>query len=116
MTLLQGIFVLAVGDDTVVSESAQATDVGSPMRQARRPSVTVLVDSKQAELLKLAMQEGSVSMVLRNPADEQAVVGAGTPLHELSPILDAPRERRQVVVLKGGQAETKTLTARGAQP
>jgi pilus assembly protein CpaB len=115
MTLLQGVFVLAVGDDTVVSEAAP-TDVGSPMRQPRRPSVTVLVDSKQAELLKLAMQEGSVSMVLRNPADEQAVVGTGTPLHELSPILGAPHERRQVVILKGGQAETKTLAARGAQP
>jgi pilus assembly protein CpaB len=111
MTLLQGVFVLAVGDETVVSESAQATDVGSLMRQPKRPSVTLLVDSKQAELLKLAMQEGSVSMVLRNPADERAVVAEGTPLYELSPILEAPRARREVVVFKGGQAETKTLAA-----
>ena len=116
MTLLQGIFVLAVGDETVVSENVQGVDAGSPMRQPKRPSVTVLVDAKQAEVLKLAMQEGSVSMVLRNPADEQAVVGTGTPLHELSPILGAGSERRHVLVLKGGQSETKTLAARSAQP
>jgi pilus assembly protein CpaB len=116
MTLLQGVFVLAVGEETVVSDSNQDPDAGSPMRQPKRPSVTLLVDSKQAEVLKLAMQEGSVSMVLRNPADEEAVIAGGTPLHELSPILGVPRDQRQVVVLKGGQSETRTVSGYGARP
>ena len=117
MTLLQGVFVLAVGEETVVSEGPREGEAaGATARASRRPNVTLLVDSKQAEALKLAMQEGSVSLVLRNPADESLLDDAGTPLHELSPILETPRATREVVVMKGGQTQTKTFQARPAGP
>ncbi len=113
MTLLQGVSVLAVGEQTIVSEGQRSEDSGAPLRQTRRPSVTLLVDAKQAEVLKLAMQEGSVSLVLRNPADDDQVEAEGTPMYALSPILETPREKRQVVVMKGGEAETKTFQVPG---
>ena len=116
MTLLQGVFVLAVGEETVVSDGEGGSASGTPLRQGRRPGVTLLVDAKQAELLKLAMQEGSVSLVLRNPTDDGVVASRGTPLDELSPIIESQGEQRRVVVMKGGQAETRTIRAGSARP
>ena len=47
--------------------------------------ITLLVHPAQAEQLKLAMQEGSISMVLRNPLDVAQGHLAGTRLSNLSP-------------------------------
>ena len=38
MTLLQGVSVLAVGEQTIVSEGQRSEDSGAPLRQTRRPS------------------------------------------------------------------------------
>jgi pilus assembly protein CpaB len=89
MTLLQGIYVLAVGDQTVVTPSAP----GESRARATPPTVTLLVDSKQAEMLYLARQRGSVSIVLRNPTDTAAVGSDGTRLPNLSPVLAEAEER-----------------------
>jgi len=71
MTLLQSAYVLAVGDRSVVSPEGDG-DTASASRSfagAARPSVTLLVTPDEAELLKLAMAEGSVSLSLRDPRD-----------------------------------------------
>jgi len=91
ITLLQGVSVLAVGSKTIVSPGA--TDNAAPVEEKRssdRPAITLLVDSRQAEMLKLAMEEGSVSVVLRNPHDLAQPPAVGTDVAALSPIL-APR-------------------------
>lgn len=62
-TLLQGLQVLAVGDETIVSEEA------GTRRGAHSRLVALLVDPKQAQVLQLAMAHGSVSLALRNPLD-----------------------------------------------
>lgn len=90
MTLLQGIYVLAVGDQTVVTPAA----AGETRARPSPPTVTLLVDTKQAEMLYLARQRGTVSIVLRNPTDTAAVGTEGTRLPNLSPVLAAEEERR----------------------
>jgi len=95
MTLMQGAYVLAVGDRTVVSPEGNADERGSSgITGTSRPSVTLLVTPEEAELLKLAMAEGSVSLILRDPRDEE-VTGPepGTRLADLSPTLAAYEER-----------------------
>jgi pilus assembly protein CpaB len=81
MTLLQGIYVLGVGDQTVVSATGGEEFKGKPSPS----TVTLLVDTKQAEMLYLARQRGSVSIALRNPMDVAAVGTQGTRLPNLSP-------------------------------
>src|SRR5690606_29319863 len=52
---------------------------------SERPSVTLLVSPRQAETLKLAMGEGSVSLVMRNPNDEGREPAEATRLPAVSP-------------------------------
>lgn len=90
MTLLRDIYVLAVGDRSVVSpeggEEQSATTVGGKAR----PTVTLLVTPKETELLKLAMSEGSISLTLRDPRDANAEEEtSATRLADLSPSLGA---------------------------
>ena len=89
MTMLQGISVLAVGERTIVHPDAEQQSGEFVIQQERRPTVTLLVDPEQAEILKLAMHNGSVSLTLRNPLDETRTAHKGTRLTELSPILKA---------------------------
>lgn len=127
VTLLQGVTVLGVADRTVVSpEAAEAAPV-QEVRDSRRPRVTLLVDSKQAEMLKLAMEEGSVSLVLRNPRDTGPAAPGGTDLSSLVPgpapstgapvAAGLPLQRSwQVVVLRGGEREDKTIDLPNGRP
>lgn len=72
-TILRGIQVLAVQGDSVVS-NPQAEE-GSTTTAARSTTsgglqVTLLVDPKQAEALQLAIENGSISLTVRNPLDK----------------------------------------------
>ncbi len=70
-TLLQNIQVLGVEGNTVVHKSEEQPDRTRATRAALKPLlVTVMVDSRQAEALQLAMEHGTVSLALRNPGDE----------------------------------------------
>lgn len=71
MTLLQNIEVLAVENSTVVNkEDAEQQEAHSTRSGTRRSLlVTVMVDSKQAEALQLGVQQGNISLAMRNPAD-----------------------------------------------
>jgi hypothetical protein len=97
MTLLKGAYVLAVGDRSVVSPEGAADSKGSSsITGSSRPSVTLLVTPDEAELLKLAMAEGSVSLVLRDPRDKDlGAPEASTRLADLSPTLAAYEERER---------------------
>jgi len=69
-TLLENVQVLAIEEQTVVSPGKsvnQAMD-DSYHNQSRR--VTLLVDSRQAKILQLAMGQGTLSLALRNPMDQ----------------------------------------------
>lgn len=77
-TLLQGIQVLAVRDVTVVSAERPSAEKKTPLGPVASPSsgsvtVTLMVDSKQAEALQLAVDYGRISVVMRNPLDRRAV-------------------------------------------
>jgi pilus assembly protein CpaB len=70
-TLLERVQVLAIERQTVVSGSAEkvGSDVESTLRPNNSRRVTLLVDTKQAKALQLAMEQGTLSLSLRNPLD-----------------------------------------------
>jgi len=69
-TLLQSIEVLAVENRVVGSTAEEVEQKQSKVGNKKGPTVTLLVDSKQAEALQLAMKFGQISLTLRNPTDE----------------------------------------------
>jgi pilus assembly protein CpaB len=84
-TLLQNIQVLGVEGSTVVhkeeaEETASRARASRNMRQALL--ITVMVDSRQAEALQLAMEHGTISLALRNPGDEEISTSEATLLSE----------------------------------
>jgi pilus assembly protein CpaB len=112
LTLLEGVRVLGVGQQTIVHQTEGEERAG----RGPRPTVSLAVTAEQAEKLKLAMQEGSVSLTLRNPSDTTEVPTRITGLHALSPLLGGTQEtlraqtrERKVLVLKGGAAEVRTF-------
>jgi Flp pilus assembly protein CpaB len=70
-TLLQGLQVLAIGSQSIADEHYRDKEPGALAQhgQMNFRMVTVLVDPKQAEILQLAMQNGSISLAMRNPLD-----------------------------------------------
>lgn len=84
-TLLHGVQVLAVQGESVISQPEPVTnDKISPksnLSSSQRISVVLLVDPKQAEALQLAMDNGSVSLALRNPLDQQQTPAEATVLN-----------------------------------
>jgi pilus assembly protein CpaB len=84
-TLLDRIHVLAVEDETVVS--AGNDDRLGPGRQrlGHNRMITLLVDTKQALTLGLAMEHGTVSLAMRNPLDDTPGVFEEVLLTQLSP-------------------------------
>lgn len=78
-TLLEGIQVLAVRDLSVVAMQTNETERGPargvPAASASRQelTVTLMVDSGQAEALQLAVEYGKISVAMRNPLDKRPV-------------------------------------------
>jgi pilus assembly protein CpaB len=70
-TLLQGLQVLAIGSQSVASEEYADKEPGALAQTGKvnHRMVTLLVEPKQAEILQLAMQHGSMSLSMRNPLD-----------------------------------------------
>lgn len=84
-TLLQNIQVLGVEGSTVVhkeSEEEQQGRTRASRNMQKSLLVTVMVDSRQAEALQLAMEHGSISLALRNPGDEDVAESEATLLAE----------------------------------
>lgn len=81
-TLLQSITVLAVQNLIVGSNLSDEERASRPKTSNKRPLITLLVDSKQAEALQLAVKYGAISLAMRNPTDMVEVATDATLLSE----------------------------------
>lgn len=82
-TLLQSISVLAVADLIVGSASKRKDDASQRSSGPnKRPLITLLVDSRQAEALQLAVKFGAISLAMRNPTDHLMIDTDATLLSE----------------------------------
>ena len=128
ITLIENVRVLAVGRETIVHQS-DATAAEDGQARAGRPTVALAVTTDQAEKLKLAMQEGSVSLSLRNPRDTAEVPVRVTGMASLSPLLGARASaddavevvgaqstEHRVVILRGGQSEVRSFEQAASAP
>jgi len=70
-TLLQGLQVLAIGSQSIADDQYKDKEAGALAAKGtiNFRMITLLVDPKQAEILQLAMQNGSISLAMRNPRD-----------------------------------------------
>jgi len=70
--MFRGLRVLAVSGDSVVKNPAEEEEKSN--RNSRRGGliVSLLVEPKQAEALQLAVENGSITMSLRNPLDKRS--------------------------------------------
>ena len=127
ITLVENVRVLAVGRETIVHQSDGTAEEGAA--RAGRPTVALAVTTDQAEKLKLAMQEGSVSLTLRNPRDTAEVPVRVTGMASLSPLLGARASgddavevvgaqstEHRVVILRGGQSEVRSFEQATSAP
>lgn len=70
-TLLENVQVLAIENRTVGTASTKEDGDGTPksISPAKNTLVTLMVDSRQAKALQLAVEYGAVSLALRHPGD-----------------------------------------------
>jgi Flp pilus assembly protein CpaB len=70
-TMLRGIQVLAISGESIVSNTEDEEEKGTKKSSSRRGAlVTLLVDTKQAEALQLAIENGNITLSIRNPLDK----------------------------------------------
>ncbi len=98
-TLLQGVRVLAIEDRTVFSDRNK-TSLSGDRRRRKNMMVTLMVNSNQAKILQLAMEQGTISLALRNPsdhtiADSDPTLLRGGKLTRLADILEAEARKKQ---------------------
>ena len=88
-TLLQGVQVLAIGSQSIANDNYKDKNPGalSGTGQINFRMVTLLVDPKQAEILQLAMQSGSISLAMRNPLDAEQEARRLSRAREINPNL-----------------------------
>ena len=80
-TMLRGIQVIGVDDKTIVSNpEGEENDENKTKRNSRGVSVTLLVTTKQVEGLQLAVENGIISLSIRNPLDKTEFEVEGTKL------------------------------------
>jgi pilus assembly protein CpaB len=74
-SLLQGIQVLAVQEESIVTRPSEDKKGKEGAKKDSRGllTVTLMVDTKQAEALQLAMDNGKISLAMRNPLDKMPV-------------------------------------------
>ncbi|HPO71035.1 MAG TPA: Flp pilus assembly protein CpaB, partial [Anaerohalosphaeraceae bacterium] len=72
-TLLERVKVLAIAGESILSAASKEDKTAASARTSQKLTVTLELDSKQAEALQLAINNGSISLVLRNPLDMEAV-------------------------------------------
>jgi hypothetical protein len=80
--MLRGIQVLAVSGDSVISNPDEEEGGSKKRTNSRGTLVTLMVDPKQAEALQLAVENGSISLSLRNPLDRNEFELEGTVLSQ----------------------------------
>jgi Flp pilus assembly protein CpaB len=73
-TCLQNMIVLSAGQNLQADTRGQAISA---------PTVTLLADPKQAEILTLANQEGHIQLILRNGSDQEITQTPGRRVSDL---------------------------------
>ncbi len=68
--LLRGIQVLAVQEESIVSKPSEDKKAGGKKDYGGNLTVTLMVNTRQAEALYLAMESGRISLAMRNPLDK----------------------------------------------
>jgi pilus assembly protein CpaB len=125
LTLLQAVNVLAIGQHSIVSPKHEVdTLAATPSHEAQK--VTLQLTPRQAKILQLAMENGSVSLALRNPLSPAPADGESISLDEvLRKKKLAPRQTTvttqsaeepeelppvwDVLLIQGGQREMRTV-------
>ena len=84
-TLLRRVQVLAIGDQSVISDQKAKDDKSGKSKSGKKGQtlVTLLLTSKQAEKLHLAKRLGSISLSLRGPTDRTPVEYEGVNAEDL---------------------------------
>jgi pilus assembly protein CpaB len=97
-TMLVGIHVLAISGDSVVSRPEE--EGANKRRSSRGRLVTLLVTPRQAEALSLAIENGRISLSIRNPLDKK-IIGKLQPLPDfrIGPGKDFISQRHQTAVV-----------------
>ena len=74
-TLLHSVQVLAVQDESIVSKSSEVEKKAKESGGSSRGelTVTLMVDTRQAEALQIAMGSGKITLAMRNPLDQRTV-------------------------------------------
>jgi pilus assembly protein CpaB len=123
ITLLRGVQVLGIEDQTVVSapeeegESKGSKGSRGAYHRGRRWMVTLMVSSAEAQALQLAMEHGTVSLAMRNPLDSTATVDSGpTSLNRLikNPGDELPKSLGRLAKLFNGVTARKGATSRAS--
>jgi len=74
-TMFERVTVMAVGNKSIVSKSETEEELGKAAPKvetsSRDVTVTLMLDTKQAEALQLAAMNGDITVTLRNPLDIQ---------------------------------------------
>jgi Flp pilus assembly protein CpaB len=118
MPLLQAVQVLAVEENTLVSEKEEPEGKRSSGGRSKKLLVTLMVDLEQASGLQLALQYGTVSLALRNPLDAAKVKRNQSFLSKLSQV-GLKRLAAQLKPVPGSGdavAGASTIPAPGEQP
>jgi pilus assembly protein CpaB len=91
-TLLQNLQVLAIGSQSIADDEYKDKQAGALAQrgQINTRMVTLLVDPKQAEVLQLATQAGSIALAMRNPLDASQEMRRLTRAREISPTSASP--------------------------
>lgn len=80
-TMFRGLRVLAISGDTVISNPEEEGNGKRSNSSRRGLIVSLLVEPKQAEALQLAVENGSITMSLRNPVDDTTFAAEGSVLN-----------------------------------
>lgn len=113
--LLECVRVLRIEGETTLSPKKTGA---SPGRSSRRNEVLLMLDAKQARVLRSAEASGTISLVMRNPLDEATASMEEQPEDETVAQQqpepeDEEAEEHVTEEINGGKRETVTYIKRG---
>ena len=118
VTLMRGIRVLGIENQTVVSPTAKDDEQTNVLQGSSAPNrrfrITLMVNAEQAQALQLAMEHGKLSLAMRNPMDDTAVKDTAPTV--LSRIAGTGAAQAGGLVGPAYNAAVSALSAAGADP
>jgi Flp pilus assembly protein CpaB len=113
--VLETVPVLAIERQTVLAKDAEKQDGGKSVRNNSR-RVTLLVDTRQAAIVQLAMNEGTLSLAMRNPLDKTLPDRSVISLAQLMPRKESGANWMQVLAATMLQAKASNSIPRPSAP